>query len=413
MKKLATVLMTSLLGFGLFSCASSNNEFKPRYDTTKEYQVNVVGHYSNFEALEAEIVRFNEYYPNAEINYTRLDDYNDVIMTALSSENAPDIFFTYPWWIEDTKYSELFSCTEDLLKVDGINLSIIREGLVYKKGEEMPMVPIYATTYGMMVNEDLFTKENISIPNSYNELITACQSFKDKGYQNVMMGHTSMIMYPMYFPHVCYKIKDNKTAITELNNLNSSAGEYLRDSLNLVSDFMGKGFINLDNCKAIKDDYEETVKRFFQGDVPMMLSKGQTVSATKKGERKYEQFSVNPFKYSFRPVPMLDNGGVFYNSVNLCFSVNKNSENVNMANEFMRFLISNEELGNMAKIKRLLTPTKDLSFDNIYSSFSNAYPIYASNLGLNDTADQKIRNAGSKVAQGKSSIEDAIANWAA
>ena len=82
-----------------------------------------------------------------------------------------------------------------------------------------------------------------------------------------------------------------------------------------------------------------------------------------------------------------------------------------MANEFMRFLISNEELGNMSRIKRLMTPAKDMSLDTMYASFSLAEPIYISNLGLNDTADQKIRTVGSKVAQGKNSIDEAINNW--
>ena len=65
----------------------------------------------------------------------------------------------------------------------------------------------------------------------------------------------------------------------------------------------------------------------------------------------------------------------------------------------------------MSKIKRLMTSAKDMSLDNIYASFSEAEAIYISNLGLNDTADQKIRTAGSKVAQGKMTIEEAIANW--
>ena len=67
-----------------------------------------------------------------------------------------------------------------------------------------------------------------------------------------------------------------------------------------------------------------------------------------------------------------NDGGIFLNSVNLCFSVNKNSKNLEMTNEFMRFLISNEELGNMSKIKRMMTPAKDMSLDEMYASFSDA-----------------------------------------
>ena len=143
----------------------------------------------------------------------------------------------------------------------------------------------------------------------------------------------------------------------------------------------------------------------------MMLASGQTLSGTEKREKQSEAFTQNPFKYSLKPIPSTNDGGIFLNSVNLCFSVNKNSKNLEMTNEFMRFLISNEELGNMSKIKRMMTPAKDMSLDEMYASFSDAKAIYISNLGLNDNADQKIRTAGSKVAQGKISVDDAINSW--
>ncbi len=412
MKKPLIFGAISILTLGLFSCTNKKISFTPKYDVNQTYAVNVVGHYENFEAIEDEFVRFNKYYPNAKLTYTYLDNYNKIITTALNSESAPDIFFTFPWMINDSSYSDLFNFTEDFSTNPGdIDISVIREGLLSKKGSEIPMLPIYVTTYGMMVNEDLFNKENISVPKTYNELVNACQSFKDKNYANIMMGHTSQILYPMFFPHFCSKIKDNKTAINELNELKADAGIYLKDSLELVDDFMSHDFINLDECAKLKNDYDAVIKRFFEGDIPMMLASGQTVSGTEKREKQSEAFTNNPFKYSLRPIPSTNSGGIFLNSVNLCFAVNKKSKNLEMTNEFMRFLINDEQLDNMSKIKRLMTPAKDMSLDNIYASFSAAEAIYISNLGLNDAADQKVRTAGSRVAQGKISVEDAINSW--
>ena len=36
-----------------------------------------MGDYGNFEALEAEFDRFNEYYPNVSLSYVKLDDYKN------------------------------------------------------------------------------------------------------------------------------------------------------------------------------------------------------------------------------------------------------------------------------------------------------------------------------------------------
>ena len=50
MKKIVGALAASILTLGLFSCTNKDNSFKPKYDTDREYSVNVVGHYENFEA---------------------------------------------------------------------------------------------------------------------------------------------------------------------------------------------------------------------------------------------------------------------------------------------------------------------------------------------------------------------------
>ncbi len=44
MKKIIRIFAASLLTLGCFACSANDGEFKPSYDTTKEYTVNVVGH---------------------------------------------------------------------------------------------------------------------------------------------------------------------------------------------------------------------------------------------------------------------------------------------------------------------------------------------------------------------------------
>ncbi|MCR4643426.1 MAG: hypothetical protein K5697_15540 [Lachnospiraceae bacterium] len=62
---------------------------------------------------------------------------------------------------------------------------------------------------------------------------------------------------------------------------------------------------------------------------------------------------------------------------NLQFSVNKDSRNLKMANEFMRFLITTPELNEMTRNKGLMSPTKDLSFNSstpLSETFRNPGP---------------------------------------
>lgn len=415
MKKLLSILLSLTALIGLVACTRDRNkkEFKPKLDVNTACKINVVGHYDNFEALESEFNRFNQYYPNVELTYTKLTgSYGDVILTAISSENEnpPDIFFTQPSYIGNSKYNPLFEVAEDLSKKDlGIDLTCIRDELLYKdNNNKVTMLPIYLSTYGMIINEDIFTRYSIQIPKTYDELISACNRLKEAGYIYPVMGHPSMIMYPMYFPHFLAQIKGNQNAISELNDLNPSAGEYMRSSLNLVKDFMDHGFINYEECSGLSNDYDAVIMRFFEGDVPIMLAQGKTVSGTEKREKQSNTFQEHPFKYSFHPVPSTNNGGYFQYEISMSFSVNKNSKNLEMVNEFMRFIVSAEELGNMSKIKRMITPCKDMSFDDMYASLSGIETVNVVEMNLRDAADSMIRTAGRKVCSGEMTVDEAV-----
>jgi len=94
------------------------------------------------------------------------------------------------------------------------------------------------------------------------------------------------------------------------------------------------------------------------------------------------------------------------------FSVNKNSPNKEMAMEFMRFLISTEELGNMASVKRLMTTAKSFSLDDIYSSLNDTPKermINSTDADLNDNAVKQFRYAAHNVLVGDMTVDEAIA----
>ena len=69
MRKMIFALVAALMALCLAACgaqksestASKAGEFQPSLDKNTACQINVAGSYSNFEALEAEFDRFNEY----------------------------------------------------------------------------------------------------------------------------------------------------------------------------------------------------------------------------------------------------------------------------------------------------------------------------------------------------------------
>ena len=424
MKKLICAVLVACMLIPLAACGKTNDEtdavFKPALDTSANCNITVVGSYDNFEALEAEFDRFNEFYPNVRLRYVKLDDYNNTLATALSGNDKPNVFFSYTWMLGNPNYDQVTAHMEDLsdpaLK---LNLNCIRPGLINRDAEgRVRMVPVFSRTYGMLINNDLFKKEGLGVPTTQTELMSVCEAFRGKGYSSPMMGYSlkssSCFMYTVAYPLFAATLAENPEALALANNLDPAAGEYMRPALEAVERLIQNDCIDLDECDEIKDNYTKVILRFFEGDVPMMICAGDTVSGTKKRESQSEAFSAAPFDYTFAPIPLTEAGGYFIDSPSVEFSVNKDCDNLDMTNEFMRFLITGKELNQMASVKRLVTPTSDLSFDAVYAPFGRVpseRTFSPEVLGIKDPLTVQIRIAAFKVGKGELSIDEAIAMY--
>ena len=426
MKKTMCMFWAVLMLLSLAACGSKKQEattaegFTPALDTSSGGHIDIVGGYDNFEALEAEFDRFNDYYPNVELVYTKVDDYNNMIGTVLNGNDAPDIYVNYSWMYGREQYKASIDHAEDLTDPAlGLDLDCIRSNIILNTDDgTLPMVPVFSNSYGMLVNNSLFEKEGLSVPATYQELVTVCEAFREKGYENPMMGfsqkETTSLFSLTVYPYFCGTVAHDAEAVKKLNALDVSAGEYMRPALEKLVQFLNDGCVDLDACAEIENNYDAVILRFFEGDVPMMLCSGDTVSGTKKRESRSEAFIANPFTYTFAPVPMSDEGANFLDMPNLQFSVNKDSANLEMTNEFMRFLITPQELNEMAQNKGLISPTKDLSFNSMYAALGavpEARILSPEVIGLTDDAVIQLRQAGYLVGTGAITIDEAIAGY--
>jgi len=429
MKKLLCAAVSILMIVSLAACNNSNSssafaetDFVPTLDKSTSCDIKVVGSYSNFEALLVEFDRFNEYYPNVKLRYEKLDDYENTLPVVLEGSEKPNIFFSESKMVDNGKYTSVTSHMENLSDSSlNINLDVIRSGLIKRDANDKVLtVPVFSKTCGALVNNDLFKKENIKVPTSWSELLNACDSLYKKNYISPIMGYSkdskpsSGLMNVISYPLFIAELANNHDALIKANNLDSSAGEYMRGALNVVSNLISAGYINIEDCDQIGDNYEKVLLRFFEGDVPMMVCNSDTVSGAKKRESKSEKYQSNPFDYSFYPFPVTEEGGYFVDSASLQFSVNKNCENLDITNEFMRFIISDKELGDMASNKGLIAPTKEKSFQAVYAPFANVpkeLTIVPEFVGVKEQVFTQIRIASYKVGKGELTIDEAIAQY--
>lgn len=425
MRKMLCVVLAALFAVIPTACfsraqAESAGVFQPRLDPDTSCQITVVGSYSNFEALETEFDRFNEFYPDVELTYVKPDDYNNLLGTILESSSAPNIFFSYQWMCGNEKYQKVCDHMEDLSDPQlGLDLECLRTGLLNLDAEgHLLMVPIFARNYGMLVNSDLFAKEGLQVPATWEELLAVCKAFRDKGYASPMMGYSASssgcLMNILIYPEVVAALEKDPEALRAANEMDPSAGEYMRPGLEAMMQLIGNGYINLEKCGEISDNYTQVILRFFEGDVPMMICSGDTVSGTGKRESQSEAFSKAPFTYYFTPIPLSQAGGYFIDSPSIQFSVNKTCNDLDMTNEFMRFLITRQELNKMASSKRLVTPTTDLAFDAVYAPFSQVPAervLCPEMIGITDSLATQVRNAAYQVGIGAVTIDEAVSQY--
>lgn len=101
------------------------------------------------------------------------------------------------------------------------------------------------------------------------------------------------------------------------------------------------------------------------------------VSGMKKRESKSETFSANPFEYEFLYAPLGDKGAYAYQQPWYGFSVNKDSEEKEIAVEFLRFMMQEKEIDEMVSIKGLPSVAEN-GTDEWYAGLRDAKSIEAS-----------------------------------
>ena len=422
MKKLLTTVIALFAVTSLASCGNasggSSDEFVPSLDTNTECNIKVVGDYDSFPELLDEFKEFRKYYPNVHLSYSPVSskEYKDKIATILEGDK-PNIFFSSTWMLESDKYETIVSHMEDLSDPNlKINLSCIRPGLI--KGGNNLMVPLFSRSYGMLVNNDLFKKEGLNVPSNLSELLTVCNAFKEKEYKSPMMGYSleapNSLMNTIAYPAVVAALANNPAAIELANDLDPTAGTYTLNALSVVEQLAESGAFSVTECNKITDNYNQVLLRFLEGDVPMMICADDTPSGVKKREERSEAFIEHPFTYSYAPIPVGANGGYFIDNPSKLLSVNKYCDNLEMTNEFMRFLVSTKQLNSLATKKNLISSTKEISFDSIYAPFGKVpaeRTFSPEGLGFKDTIKVQVRKAAYKVGIGELSAEEAAAQY--
>ena len=327
-------------------------KFATALDTDAEVTLEIAGYMGNFEALDQVINDFNEYYPNVTVTYEQ-NNANE-LSEYLKNNGYCDIFMTNMTNIWDTENEGSYVADECLdLSQENLDTDAVEPKLLeaYTVDGKLMSIPIARNMCGIVVNETLLEKEGLKIPQTYSELLDACKVLKKKGYTPIQAAKyhaSSDLVLPM---GMCM-IANDSSLMKRVNKADGTVAPQLSEIYDKLDELYKNGYMDADiNASYPDDNYDGAILKFFEGDVPFWVCTTECVSGMKKRESKSESFSADPFKYTFIDAPLGDDGAYVYEEPWYGFAVNRNSDDIEYAVEFMQFFMTEEELNTIASVK--------------------------------------------------------------
>lgn len=348
---------------------TENTDFLPVMDTDTAAEIHVQGSWSNFEALEAATADWNEIYPNVTVRYNKADAYYDQLDRIVSGENVPEIvmFDTDADYVNKDTAADYLA---DLSEI-GLNTDIFDSGILdtfYYNGK-MTSLNWGMRIPGFVVNKTLLSDLGLEIPKTQEDFQQVCDTLVKKGY-TPLQGCTQNVYYLVMQNDRDYHIaqaEDQETLYESFSNEDPDCGAYFEDEFSTMLDMVEKGYINGEVNDSFEDIYEMSILKFFEGKTPFLVFTTEGFSGMKKRETKSEAFTENPFEYEFVSLPVSREDPVLSIAAFGGLAIVKDSENEKWAEEFLRFLCSDEELDKMAYIKGVPAVTKDGSDDERFA----------------------------------------------
>ncbi|MCI2048556.1 MAG: ABC transporter substrate-binding protein [Lachnospiraceae bacterium] len=403
--------VTGCSASGKTASDNGSETFTPALDTNTDATVEIVGLLENFESLEAVIKDFNQVYPKAVISYSKMDDYKNTLPIKALGDNPPEIFMSYRSYFMDNQ--QLVDNMLDLsdLKLDtGIFSKKVAEASMYDG--KLLRVPLMLNYQGMAVNTSLLEKEGLKVPTTYEEFTSTCDALISKGYTPIQGFPETVYTDLLYNEWGIRLVRDKDgAAIDALNKGSEGCGEYLRSEFTILDDYRQKGYFDDTVNQTISDSYDKSILHFFEGNTPFLVCSTETMSGMKKRETKSEAFTKNPFTYEFCILPVTESGTTALVSVWDSFSILKNSDQTDLAKEFLRFLVSKKELNQMAQIKGLPTAVDGGNGDSRFTSL-NSIPedekMYSNEINLSTAVTSAYKKYAILVAEGQCSVDEAV-----
>ncbi|WP_078544735.1 ABC transporter substrate-binding protein [Litchfieldia alkalitelluris] len=276
MKKFLSFLVVILVSsMFLAACSSSSNESDGEATEGDQVVIDFFHRWPNEPRksfYDEKIAEFEKLNPNVKIKVDAVlnDSYKEKIKVLVSNDNLPDVFTSW----SDTFAANLVS-SERIMSLNDIMAedpdwsgNIIESQYAGFTFDDVTYgIPFTVDGKAFFYNKQIFEENNIAVPASYDELVTALDQLKAAGYETpVVEGLTNGWAISHYMGTIFDRVVDNSVLVKDYT---AATGEftdpgYIRglEIFKELTTYMG------DVSTAI--DHEAARNMFAAGEVPVL-----------------------------------------------------------------------------------------------------------------------------------------------
>jgi len=346
-KKLVAVIASSLLGLAVITgCSSSDSADKILRIATpslgeKELPV--------WEAAKAAYEAENEGWT---VEFIQQDDdlYSTVgLPTLLNGKNSPDAYFEWSGARLDQRAAEGYAADiSGDIESSGLK-DLFTDGAFagYDSGGKLSMIPrARDVTNVLWYNVDMFEKNGVTPPKTWEELNTACAKFVAAKVNCFVQGNKDLWTVGNWGGHIISRVTGEALYAETLQKSKPMNSPEFVKGLTVLADLAKAGYVN-ESVNTIADN--EAASQFFQGKAAFHPI-GSWLIGTQQGE-------APDFKMDFINLPAISDGAGDQNSIMAVYTgyiVNAKSTKKTEVMNFFKVLYNAENAKKIADAGTLL-----------------------------------------------------------
>ena len=407
-KKLVAVIASSLLGLAVITgCSSSDSADKILRIATpslgeKELPV--------WEAAKAAYEAENEGWT---VEFIQQDDdlYSTVgLPTLLNGKNSPDAYFEWSGARLDQRVAEGYAADiSGDIESSGLK-DLFTDGAFagYDSGGKLSMIPrARDVTNVLWYNVDMFAKNGVTPPQTWDELNAACAKFVAAKVNCFVQGNKDLWTVGNWGGHIISRVTGEALYAETLQKSKPMNSPEFVKGLTVLADLAKAGYVN-ESVNSIADN--EAASQFFQGKAAFHPI-GSWLIGTQQGE-------APDFKMDFINLPAISDGAGDQNSIMAVYTgyiVNEKSTKKTEVMNFFKILYNAEnakqiaDAGTLLLVKSLAGGALDPLTEKINALLNGATVVVAPpDTGFELPVADALNAAQAEAIGGKSSPQAAL-----